>query len=206
MSKEDDSKVKKEKLLIVEGIDEVSVISKIFENNRIDDVQLIPFGGKNRLPGYLKNVLTKDPNFHSVSLIGIVRDADNDAEGAFKSVCSALQNSGLDIPTEVNVKTNGKPSIIVLILPGNNKAGSLEDIFIDSVKGKPVMQCVEDYFKCVHVKQGSIPTQIGKAKVHTYLASHVNDSDKRFGESVQAGLWNLNHGAFNIIHEFLKQL
>lgn len=199
-------KIEKEKLLIVEGIDEVVVISQILKNNNIEDIQLIPFGGKSILKNYMKDVLIKDSNFLAVKSIGIIRDADDNYEGAFDSVCSALRSSGLDVPNSENEKTVGNPMISILILPGNSKNGSLENIFIDSVQDDPLINCVDQYFNCVSEVKGNIPKQIGKAKVHVFLSANINDPDKRLGESVKAGIWNLNNTAFYLLHKFINQL
>ncbi len=209
MSKQNEPpKIEKEKLLFVEGDDERWVFKTLFRNLEITDIQIIPFGGKSVLPNYLKNVFTKDPKFINGKIfsIGIIRDADSNANSAFQSVCSALENSGLSKPTREDEKTSGKPAIAVLILPGNLKTGSLEDVFLNSISDNPLFECVEKYFECVQEKQGNVPNQISKAKVHTYLASIINDPDKRLGESVEAGIWDLNHSTFNHIIEFIKKL
>lgn len=201
-------KIEKEKLLIVEGDDEYRVFQKIFNELEITTLQLIPHGGKNALPSYLKNVLIKDPMYirSEISTIGIIRDADSNAKAAFQSVCSALENCGLSKPQRENEKTTGNPGVAILILPGNLKTGSLEDVFLDSISNTPLFECIEKYFECVKEKQGSVPNQISKAKVHTYLASNIHDPDKRLGESVHAGIWDLNHSAFTKIIEFIKIL
>lgn len=201
-------KIEKEKLLIVEGDDENRIFQKIFKELEITALQVIPHGGKNALPRYLNNVFIKDPMFikGEISSVGIIRDANSNANAAFESVCSALENSGLDKPLRENEKTGGNPAISVLILPGGSKTGSLEDVFIDSISNLPIFECVEKYFNCVKEMQGDIPKQISKAKVHAYLASIVNDPDKRFGESVEAGIWDLNNPAFNLLREFINQL
>ncbi|HMU44583.1 MAG TPA: hypothetical protein PKA80_14890 [Ignavibacteriaceae bacterium] len=202
------NKVEKEKLLLVEGKDELRVFNTIISSLNILNIQVIEYKGKTGLSDFLKNVLIKDPKFISKNIlsISIIRDADDSSSGAFNSVCSALKNNGLDVPQKISEKTNGNPIISVLILPGNERIGSLEDIFIESVKDEEVFLCVEEYFKCLKEKQGNIPNQIGKAKVHTYLASKVIDPDKRLAESVEANFWNFNHTAFEQLINFIKQL
>lgn len=206
MSKVKDSTILKTTLMIVEGIDEQRVFTKILGILNNTKIQIIPHGGKTLLSDYLKNVLTKDPNFNIVTSIGIIRDADENPVGAFEAVCYALKNCGLDIPNRENEKTIGKPTIAVTILPGSGRTGSLEDVFLDSVVQNQIYSCVEGYFMCLKDKQNGTRKQLGKAKVHTYLASNLNDPDKRLGESVEADFWDFNHPSFKQVIDFVKLL
>jgi hypothetical protein len=198
-------KIEKTKLLIVEGEDERRFLNKWFIELEVTDIQVLPIGGKTKLLSELK-ILTTLHNFSNVESIGILRDADEDANAAFQSVCSALESCGLSRPSKVIERTTENPSISILILSGYLRTGSLEDIFIDSIRENPLMECIEQYFGCVNEKLNGIPNQIGKAKVHTFLAANINDPDKRLGESIEADIWNLDSTAFKLLREFIIRL
>ena len=117
-----------------------------------------------------------------IKAIGIVRDADADAEGAFQSVCQALKSNGLPIPSCVLTPTPTTLKVVVLILPGNGSPGMLEDLCLDSVQNDPAIKCVEKYFECLENNKIELPAgcDISKSKVQAFLASR-KDTDMHLG-------------------------
>ncbi len=88
------------------------------------------------------------PDFYQVVSLGITRDADNSAKSAFTSVCDSLKNCGLPYPSQPGKIVGDKPKISVLILPGSQNPGMLEDVCLKAVDLNQ-LQCVDDYLKCV---------------------------------------------------------
>jgi len=198
-------KIEKSKLLIVEGEDENRFFNSLLSSMGIDSIQVLPIGGKTKIRENL-SLIRKDAKFYVLESIGIIRDADDDPNSAFQSVCDSLEINSFSVPSVKHEFTTEKPSIGVLILPGNNSKGALEDLCLISEKDNPVMVCVEQYFDCLKLKQGNVPSSLGKAKIHVFLASKINDPTKRLGESAEAGYWNWNNENFLMIREFLTRM
>jgi hypothetical protein len=106
--------IRKRKLLIGEGKDEEHFFKALLQQLGLDEIQALGIGGKDRLREKLKGLKT-DKNWRHVSSIGILRDADDDPDAAFQSVCDALDAAGLPVPKKVTrpAKEEGKPTIRV---------------------------------------------------------------------------------------------
>lgn len=194
------------KLIAVEGTDEVNLLSKLKESLATSDIEIRALTGKSSLPTKFA-ALVNTPGFPNVTSLGIIRDADDDAEAAFKSVCGALEEVGQAVPQkplQVVVGTQGNPKVVVLILPYGLNKGMLEDVCLQSVADDPAMPCVEDYFQCLKEKH-TLPSNLSKAKVHAFLASR-EPPDLRLGHAAQRGFWPLRHSAFEPLKQFLSML
>ena len=82
----------------------------------------------------------------TVRSLGIVRDAETSAGGAFQSVQSALRNAELPVPDSLAERTDTSPAVTVLILPGDNRQGMLETLLCESFADDPVEDCIDDFF------------------------------------------------------------
>jgi len=198
--------IEKSKLIIVEGEEDEKIFRQLISHFKLTDIQVSPTQGKTKLRSYLKALKTLR-EFYNVVSIGIVRDADENPDGAFQSVCSALKHVGLAAPRQPLISAGERPATSVLILPDINQKGMLEDIFLKSIENSTEMECVNKYFDCLKRNNLSLPKDIemSKARVHVYLASKPRP-DLRLGESVSAGYWNLENNIFKKIKDFLYQL
>ncbi len=192
------------KLLVVEGKDEELFFSALCQHLGLNDIQVLPIGGKTQLRRNLDG-LTKVTGFSEVKALGIIRDADNDPKAAFQSVCSALGSVGLPVPDQPLVPACGHPCVCVMILPDSQSTGALEDVCLRTIHGTPTMQCVNQLFCCLQQQGLPLPNNLSKAKVMAYLACQA-EPDKRLGESAQAGYWDWNHPAFEDLKNFLRRL
>lgn len=193
------------KLVVVEGEDEKRLFSSIISGTGISNIQILGIGGKTNLPIRLK-ALKASPNFEAkVEVLAITRDADDNASAAFSSICSALKSSGLPIPNKVLERKSGHPDVIIMIIPPTHKSGKLEDLCLESVSADPAMRCIESYINCLEQEGCTLPSDISKAKVHTFLASR-DRPDLRLGEAAEAGYWPLNSSSFESIVQFLSSL
>lgn len=196
--------IKEIKILVVEGRDEEMFFSALMAHLSLTGIQILSIGGKTQLRSNLK-ALKATPNFTNVVSLGVVRDADTNAASAFQSVCDALQAAGLPFPERMSVAIGTNPQVVVMILPNGEDPGMLEDLCLAAVANNPAMPCVEEYFDCVQKQADSLPRNMSKAKIHTFLSSKT-DPDKRLGEAAQAGYWPWNNPAFNQIKQFLRAL
>jgi len=197
-------KIKKTRLLIVEGKDEENFFNALFNCLEIDNIQILPIGGVTQINKNLK-ALRISPDFSAVQVIGIVRDADLSPVSAFQSVCGHLQCLGFPVPDKPLSIAGNNLKISIMILPSFDRKGNLEELFIDSEKDSPAIECVNQYFKCLEEKKLPLPcdNRIAKARVHVFLASK-EEPDKRPGEAALAGYWNFKHRAFDEIKKFIN--
>lgn len=192
------------KLLIGEGQEEVRFFNAFLKHLDRQDVQVENYSGKYQLRTRLKALLTR-PGFSQVVTLCIVRDADNSAASAFQSVCDALRNAGLAVPERPSQMAGGSPEVGVLILPGGERPGMLEDLCLDAVQADFAMLCVDRYFQCLSEKNHRQPNNLAKARVHAWLASQV-EPDLRLGEAAEKGYWPWNAPAFGALKTFLLAL
>jgi hypothetical protein len=191
----------KENLVLVEGHDEELFFDALLRHMGINSIQVLPIAGKDNLRPNLK-MLVVSPRFSEIVSLGIVRDANNNPEGAFQSVCGALEIVNLPVPEVPLLPTGRSPQVTVMILPDGNTPGMLEDVCLRTVGGDPAMFCVEEFFRCLQERNVSMPRNNSKARVQVFLGSRL-EAGKRLGEAAQAGYWPWDHTAVEQIKNFL---
>jgi hypothetical protein len=161
------------KLLLVEGDDEVYFFQAMISQLGIDDVDIRPVKGKTKFSKRL-GAWIKGPGHEILTSLGLVMDADNDPDGAFRSLCGALENVGLPVPSApLQPVTDHSLRVSVMILPNSKEAGMLEDLCLASVADDPAMDCVDDYIHCLENKidEEEFPRNPAKARVRAFLAA-----------------------------------
>ncbi len=196
--------INKPYVLIVEGRDEGFFFRSLTKTINLNNIQILPIGGKTKLREHLK-ALVRASGFPNINSLAITRDADTDPNSAFQSVCAALRDAGLPVPQAPLISIGQKPKITVMILPAAGESGMLEDLCLRSVSQEPEMLCVEQYFNCLQEKVSTPPTNMSKARIHAFLASKP-EADKRLGEASEAGYWPFQNPAFDQVKKFLQQI
>lgn len=214
------------RVLAVEGTHEVHLSRALLSAPDMRDLPAIdvqPLGGKTSLRDRL-TALLQDPrlldfydNGEAIA-IGIVRDADDNPDGALQSVTDALKHSGLPVPqseagTAVgDVRTPQGLSleavrVSVFIMPGGGRTGSLEDLCIETVRCEPAYECVEGLFECLQARglAGPPAHRMGKARAHAFLATRA-EPDKHVGLGAREGYWPFGHEAFAPLKAFLRSM
>ncbi len=123
----------------------------------------------------------------------------------FKSVCDALKSIALAMPGMPGVFVGESPRVGVLILPDGHNPGMLEELCLAAIQIYPDLQCVDEYFKCIHQQAKRQPNNLAKARVHAWLASQV-EPDKRLGEAAEIGYLPWDSPAFDLLKKFLQAL
>jgi len=193
-----------ENLVLVEGHDEELFFEALLRHMGVNSIQVLPIAGKDNLRPNLK-MLVVSPGFSEVVSLGIVRDANNNPEGAFHSVCGALEIANLPVPEFPMLPTGRGPQVTVMILPDGNTPGMLEDVCLRTVGEDPAMFCVEEFFKCLQERNVSMPRNNSKARVQVFLGSRL-EAGKRLGEAALAGYWPWDHIAVEQIKNFLTRV
>lgn len=60
-----------------------------------------------------------------------------------------MQRDTLPVPTCPLEPVGNNIRVIVMILPGADEVGALEELCLKAVDQDPAMMCVEKYFKCL---------------------------------------------------------
>jgi len=163
--------ISKPKVILVEGKDEeLFFVSMIERLGLTPEIAARSIDGKDKLSAALK-ALRNDPGHLLLTSVGIIRDADNKADSAFHSVCTALQNAEWPVPNGPLESTGYNPKVTVMILPVGKQTGMFEDVFLDSVADDPAMQCVNQYFQCLTQCLNELPNSLSKACVRAFLVS-----------------------------------
>lgn len=190
--------------LLVEGNDQRNFFEAFIDHLSLENVQVQDFGGVSELRGFLR-ALVDAPDFHStVQSVGIVRDAETSATGAFQSVRSSLENAGLPVPDSPEKRTGTSPAVTALILPDENRQGMLETLLCESFAATPVDQCIEVFFECVE-QFGHVPRQPDKVRAHVYLTTKP-DPHLSVGVAAKKGYWDLRHNVFSRVRDFLRMI
>jgi len=194
-------------VVLVEGKEDERFFGAFAKRFNLDKIQVIAVGGRTRFAERLRTIKSS-PGFATVRYLIVVRDADKDAKAAFQSVQTALINAGLPAPDRPLVSTgNTHPVVTVVIMPGGERPGKLEDLCLDSVNQDPAFCCVDQYFECLktRIPVEEFPQDFSKARVQAFLASR-REPDLRLGEAAEKGYWPLDSEPFSEIKELLCKI
>lgn len=203
----DKIEIKAQKLLLVEGNDDQGVFQKLIEEIGVDDIQVHSMGGKDnfRIPN-LKSIINT-PGFREVKSLGIVRDADENANNTFSSICIILRECSLPVPAQPMEIISASLKVGVLVIPPGAAKGEIEDLCLAAIKEYNELECIENYFSCLKEKLplDKFPKELPKAKIQAFLASR-EESVPHLGVAAQKGYFPLDHNIFKDIKIFLKSL
>ena len=193
------------KQLLVEGNDQRNFFEAMLAHLGLADrIQISSFGGVDQLRGYLA-AFVKMPDFGSVRSVGVVRDAEGSEDAAFRSVQSSLESANLAVPAAIAKPVGEDPRVAVLILPGDGNPGMLETVLRRSFVGEHTNRCIDEFFECVEESAAGSITNPDKARVFAYLATKPSPHHS-VGVAAKAGVWDLDHAAFEGIRDFLRGL
>jgi hypothetical protein len=153
------------KLLVVEGNDDKRFFEALLRHLKISGVQCIAIGGRDEMRKVETwRALTATPRFSQVEAVAIIRDADASAQSAFQSLRDVLGNVGLPQPSAPFQVQLSTPKVCVMILPDAESQGELEDLCLRALAGKPVLECIEQFFQCVQQREGLTTTRAFKSE------------------------------------------
>ena len=189
--------------LLVEGKDAQNFFEAFVRRLSLSDIEVQDFGGVNQFRQFLA-AFVNESDFGTVRSIGVVRDAEQSACGAFQSVRDALEHFNLGAPQHPGESTSENPSVGVLILPGDGQPGMLETLLCRTFTRHPLNRCIDDFLQCAE-ESGRRVQRHDKARAHAWLATqplpHVS-----VGVAAQKGYWDLDHQALDAVRQFLTAL
>ena len=191
--------------LLVEGNDMKNFLEAFSDYlERGTEVEIRNFGGGGDMAGYL-GALANTPGFDQiVRSIGIVRDAERNAESTFQGVQTALGKANLLIPATPEARVEGNPAVSVLILPGGSRPGMLETLLCDSIEQDDAKDCIDAYFHCLDSK-GIDVKRPDKARARVYITTKP-DAHVSVGVAAKKNYWSFEHEAFAHVGKFLAAL
>ena len=200
-------KIHAERLLLVEGRDEVNLFRALIDHRCDDrpDIQVIDAGGKDQFSRNLKAIRTAALAGSDLRMVGVVRDADEDARQAFESVCDSVRSVNYEPPANHGGFSTGTPAIGVFIVPDGAEPGAIETLCRRSRQGDDISTCVDEYLKCLEDRDALRSRNVDKSFAHAYLAA-MRDPMARAGEGALQGVWDFASPAFAALSQFLHQL
>jgi len=203
----DKIEIKTQKLLLVEGNDDEGFFQKLIEVIKISNIQILSVGGKDGFRTSNLKSIKNMPGFRELRALGIVRDADENANDTFTSICTILRSANLPVPSQPMEIVDGTLRIGILIIPPHASKGKIENLCLASIKEHKEMECIDNYFKCLRKRLSSdrYPKDLSKAKIQAFLASR-EESVPHLGIAAQREYFPFDCEIFDEIKNFLRAL
>ena len=200
-------RISTDRLLLVEGKDEVNLFDALMKScfDKDPGVQVIVAGGRDGFPRNIQAIRLAAMSRSTLRCIAVVRDADDEARGAFQSVCAHIRNAGYVPPPNHAGFSDATPSIGVFIVPDGLGRGAMETLCRRSVEGTNAAPCVDEYLRCLERHDAMGSRNADKSFAHAYLAA-MEDPVARVGEGAQQGVWSFESPAFAALARFLRDL
>ncbi len=196
-------------VLAVEGNDEVIFFTEYLKYLDINNVEIIDVGGVNQFKTKIPALINRR-DFSKVEKIAIIRDSDEDAESAFKSIKNIIKSNNLIPPENIKSFSTGTPKVGIYIMPDNENKGMLEDLCLKTIKEDTAFTCLESFFSCIidnldNDDKKSFNIHIAKRKAQVYLSTKkvlVNS----IGLAAKKNYWDFKSSALDDLKEFIIQL
>jgi len=209
--------IEKEKVLFVEGYDEVYFFDSLLKHMGSDiseKIQVVSYDGKAKLNDSISMISKTETFIEKVSVIAITRDADKDMSTALDSINYTLKNIfRLPKVTHNSFVESDSLKAGAFVLPGNAVSGELEDLVLLALAGNDVCNLVDKYLDDLKketqpdklTSSFHFPRKKSKAKLQIYFSS-MKESDTRTGISAQRKYVDFDHECFDDIKQFLLNM
>jgi hypothetical protein len=192
-------------LVLVEGADDQAVIAALVKYLNLDHFQIHDMGGNTDWTNKLSAIALDDSFKDNVWALGLIRDADQNPTGTWRSCRSAIINCNMIPPNRPGELSVGYPAICVSIVPSTNNPGAIEDVCLDSFN-QDRMACVESYFACLDKARSRGSTRPKKSHVQTYLAGLIPPVKDLRIAAEKGNILNFSHSTYDELKEFLRLL
>jgi hypothetical protein len=192
-------------LTLCEGSDEQNLLGELAKHLRLS-AQFFDCGGKDRFRGRFAAVVDA-PQWRRVRSLGVIRDAESDADATVRSIKSGLEVHGLAVPDApmVRATAEGSPDVTFLVVPFGEEAGMLEDLVLRLFHDSPSWSCQRGFFDCLEAVGTAPRKDVSKRRVLVGLAAlQTKNVALRMGEAAQMGSLDFDHPAFEELRRFLQ--
>lgn len=221
MGKIERDRIKKDKLIICEGRDEENFLISWLNCEELsnepgfsNEIQVLNFGGNSDLSNQLEAYKKMD-GFDNLTHLMIIRDAEQDFNGAIKSIQGALNNNGFQFPEEPGqwIYDDGNDLYIgFLLFPTCDKnltAGTLEDLCLKILAKSDASTCMEEiniFIQRLETEHGKIFTHKFKTQLHTYFAVSDDYVGMKIGEAASAKAFDWSSAELAHLKNFVKYM
>ncbi len=192
-------------LILCEGNDEkwffIWYLEYLIKNghSELDCIQIEDIGGNEDIKKQL-GIWKLVSGFEQLETIGIIRDAEKNADAAVRSINQCFTDNGFTVPDAPFVLkiSNNTPNTIYGVLPGFDENGilqngTLEDLCLQILKDEQSgskMNIIKEYLTEIQTKFDYQIHHIHKAKLHTYFASDDKFIGSKIGEAAKIGAFD----------------
>lgn len=201
--------------ILVEGIDwfhflrqQITIGPKMkpgFENVRLYDFQSVT-----QLGPFLES-LRKHKNFDRIQALGIMRDIEaetgaNSRQDVIAKVRAVLNGYDFSAPKQPQEIDMSQPiAVSYLLIPHDANMGCLEHAILNAVKDQDVLKCAQEFYECIDPHNERSDNARAKMIVRSIIATTRKDG-YTLGQSVHAGLWDLEHQSVRVMLDFIRSL
>jgi hypothetical protein len=196
-------------VFLVEGLTDQSLVGKLAEvlNLELDDIHVHAMGGKDTDWRSFLHDISQDFAFQdNVRSIGLIRDADQDANAAFASCRNALSKAELALPDAPgDVVSDGRVKTGIFIVPGQSRPGFVEHLLVESI---PAIRrdLADSYLQAVRDVPLDAPSDNPKHLIEAFMAG-----TRRSPSSMRVGLlsgvvFDLSSPTFAELSRFVREL
>ena len=197
-----------ERILLVEGRDDLSVVCNLCRSNSgMPKFQITAKGGWDELRRGIRGEIIADGR----AAVGIVVDANDSLDGRWQAVAERLQAAGLTSPsrparTGTIIETSGKPRVGIWVMPDNLSAGELEDFVAGMIPPTdPVWPMSEKYIDGIPGEHRKFSDgKIVRAKVHAWLSAR--NRPRLMGTAIRASDLDMNVTQVQMFLVWLRNL
>lgn len=193
-------------LLLIEGADAFYFVLSQFlkKGNEFAAIHLYDFGSISELKLQMET-LFKAPGFKEcIKAVGVMRDAEDNANSATSSVREAFESVGIEAPASAGEIRRGAPACGFYLFPDNANPGCLENACLNAYGNPEDVQCAKAFLDCAERGDKS-PNWQAKTLVHALIA--IGDKPElTLGDSAKTGLWNPQSHGLVRIKSFLQNL
>lgn len=197
-------------VLFVEGHSDLTFYAEMLEDLGLEKkcfIQNLGGKGRNKLRQEV-SLLLKPDNLAQVRFAGVILDADENADGAFRMAHDALQAAlGVSIPaiSRWTDAEEGKARFGIHVVGGDPGQREVESLAWAAWKETPGNEgfsaCVDEFLACAQAR-GERLASPDKVRIGAMLAVR-NEEDPRLGPAARAKCFHLSAPSFATLRAFL---
>ena len=207
------------KYILVEGITDVAFIkyvclingisqkfddfTKTGNTYKFNNLHIINLNGENNL--FKKGLNYLESREAEISKIYIIQDADKIPEDSQNYIEEEIKKSSIN-----------RDKIKTFLTPNNKDKGDLETLLLSTIKTNNIVECFNDYKKCLLSKQEVHPKALNKGQVYAYTMYSQKGENlhkpqdsfmfKKDAQFIDTQLWDLEKEEFQPIIKFILEI
>lgn len=215
MYKEGERKFELRRLILCEGIEDITFVSALIQKYNLPVYHTEHTGrkrndrGGNSRFGEKLSSLKFNRHFKNINRILIITDSDGDPDKSFEVVRNQITNAGFTAPTKPLEITQSSPRIAIMMIPQNGE-GNLEFLCQEAARSVDGTKAgyVDNFVSLIDGDKWPTPAK-GKLWLRTMIAASWQKDPcinlaPLFGDPRAGNLIPLNHNSFKWIANFIQ--